>query len=198
MTKLGWSMVAGLGVAGLLVASPLARAQSGSSTQNPQGTGSSGTTSSGTGSSGTKSSGTGSSGTTSSGTGSSGTTSSGTGSSGTASSGTGSSDTAASGTGSSSTAGASASASQVTGKIKKYDKDSKTVTLDSSDRKLKLSEKTKVMKDGAKASMSDLKEGENVRASYAPTADQTAPIDVLTIEVMPADATGTTSPGTQK
>jgi hypothetical protein len=155
MKRMGWSLVAGAGIAGLLVASPLARAGDDSSKSSPT------------------------------------------------SSQTQSGQSGMTGTGSSSDKGSSASTAtpshknQLTGKIQKYDRDNKTLTLDNSDKKLKLGDRTQVMKNGASASASDLHEGDQVRASYAepPTAGA---FDVVVIEVIPADtgtSTGTPSGG---
>jgi Cu/Ag efflux protein CusF len=72
---------------------------------------------------------------------------------------------------------------QLTGTIQKFDKDSKELTLANSDKKLKVSDDTKVMKDGQKGSLSDIKEGDQVRASYSGTGDT---LQVTTLEVMSA------------
>jgi Cu/Ag efflux protein CusF len=139
MRRTGWSAVAGFGIAGLLVAVPLARAtddstKSSTSSSQPQGGTASGSSSGSMGS------------------------------------------------------GASSAAPkqrhEVTGKIKKFDHASNTITLDQSDKKLKVGERTKVMKDGAKVSASDLHEGDQVRASYSETPTAGA-FDILVIEVVP-------------
>ena len=85
----------------------------------------------------------------------------------------------------------------VTGTIEKIDPNTNTVTLDTYDKQLKLGRETKVTKDGAKISASDLREGDEVRASYA--APSTDTYDVTLIQVLPAGkGTGAsgTSPGT--
>jgi Cu/Ag efflux protein CusF len=76
-----------------------------------------------------------------------------------------------------------ASAEQMSGTVQKYDKDSKELTLANSDKKLKLSADTKVMKGAEKASAADIKEGDQVRASYSGEGD------VKVIEILPADTT---------
>jgi hypothetical protein len=71
----------------------------------------------------------------------------------------------------------------VTGTIEKIDLDNHTVTLDTYDKQLKLGRETRVSKGGAKISASDLREGDEIRASYdAPSADT---YDVTVIQVLP-------------
>jgi Cu/Ag efflux protein CusF len=81
----------------------------------------------------------------------------------------------------------SATGQELTGTVQKFDKDSKELTLANSDKKLKVSDDTQVTKDGQKGSLSDIKEGEQVRASYSGTGDS---LQVTTIEVMAAGTTG--------
>jgi Cu/Ag efflux protein CusF len=82
------------------------------------------------------------------------------------------------------------SSHQVSGTVQKFDKDSKEMTLSNSDKKLKLNDQTKVTKKGQAASASDIHEGDQVRASFSGSGDE---VDVLMIEVVPADTTP--SPG---
>jgi hypothetical protein len=72
----------------------------------------------------------------------------------------------------------------VTGTIEKIDPSTNTVTLDTYDKQLKLGRETKVTKDGAKISASDLREGDEVRASYALPSTDT--YDVVLLQVLPS------------
>ena len=85
---------------------------------------------------------------------------------------------------------AAASAQELTGTVEKFDQSSKELKLTNSDKKLKVSDSTQVTKDGQKASLSDIKEGDQVRASYSGSGDT---LEVITIEVMGAGTTGTGS-----
>jgi hypothetical protein len=170
--KIGWGLVAGLGTAGLLLAGIPAWAQTGSSgstTGKGTSSGSSGsTTDSSKGSSGSPY---------------------GTGSGSTSGSMGGPSDvqqegphhghdSSATGMGSSmgSTA-ASAGASEMTGKVQKVDKKNGQLTL-----AIKVSPSTQVTKNGQAASLSDIKEGDQVRASFSGST-------VTQIEIMSKGAT---------
>jgi Cu/Ag efflux protein CusF len=141
-------MVAGLGIASLLVALP---AQAGSKASD-------------TGSSGSKSSS--SMGSDSSSTGSSG-------SMGAPGSTGSSSDTGATGSSAYPSAGGK---NEITGKVEKFDRSSKQLTL-----ALKVSDSTQVLKDGQQASLSDIKEGDQVRASFSGSGDtlQVSRIDIM-------------------
>jgi hypothetical protein len=76
----------------------------------------------------------------------------------------------------------------VSGKVEKYDKGSKELTLSNSDKKLKLDDDTKVTKNGQQASTSDIHEGDEVRASYSGSDDPAAGVVVIeVIEIVPAD-----------
>jgi len=68
---------------------------------------------------------------------------------------------------------ASASRQQITGKVEKVDQTKNQLSL-----QLKVSDTTQVMKDGQKASLSDIKEGDQVRASFSSTG-QVQRIDVM-------------------
>ncbi len=74
---------------------------------------------------------------------------------------------------SSSRMGSSASASnEVSGKVEKFDRSSHTLKLRGSDKEFKVDPSTTdVTRDGAHASLDDLKEGEQVRASFSGTGD---------------------------
>jgi hypothetical protein len=71
----------------------------------------------------------------------------------------------------------------VTGKVDKLDRSSNQLSL-----QLKVSDSTHVMKNGQPASLSDIKEGDQVRASFSPTG-QVDRIDVM------SSGTGSSSPG---
>ncbi|ABS26405.1 conserved hypothetical protein [Anaeromyxobacter sp. Fw109-5] len=157
MKHFGW--VAGLGVAGLLVAGIPAQAQSGSTTGSQstedQMKGSGSTTSQGTGSAG--------------------------------------SSTMGSGSATGSSTGMESSKNELTGTVQKFDRETKELTLANSDKTLKVSESTTVMKDGQAGTLSDIKEGEQVRASFSGSGDT---LQVSQIEVMTAGSTGTSGMGT--
>ncbi len=61
----------------------------------------------------------------------------------------------------------SSSSNELSGRVEKFDRSNSTLSLAGSDKKLKLSDDTTVMKDGQKASLSDIKEGDQVRASFS-------------------------------
>src|SRR6266568_4994041 len=126
--------------------------------------------------------------------------SSGTGSSGTGTgassdptkSGTGaSSDPTKSGTGASSagssttmgdtSASPTADASQLQGKVQNFDRTNNTLTLAGSDKALKIDSSTQVMKNGSRASLNDIKEGDQVRASFSGSGDM---LHVQRLDVM--------------
>ncbi|WP_242345584.1 hypothetical protein [Anaeromyxobacter terrae] len=80
------------------------------------------------------------------------------------------------------------SKNELTGKVEKFDRDTKELTLANSDKKLKVSDSTRVMKDGQRASLSDIKEGDQVRASFSGTGDT---LQVNRIDVMTSGSMGT-------
>jgi Cu/Ag efflux protein CusF len=69
---------------------------------------------------------------------------------------------------------------ELTGRVEKFDHDSKTFTVAGKD--LKIDSSTKVMKDGEKAELTDIKEGDEIRASYSGSGDT---LTADRIEVMP-------------
>ncbi|HSD19727.1 MAG TPA: hypothetical protein VLC54_06810 [Anaeromyxobacter sp.] len=79
------------------------------------------------------------------------------------------------------------SKNELTGTVEKFDRESKELTLQNSDKKLKVSDSTRVMKDGQSASLSDIKEGDQVRASYSGSGDT---LQVSRIDVMTSGSTG--------
>lgn len=176
MKYFGWGTVAGLGMAGLLaLAQPAAADDKGTSSP---------TYGSGSGSSTAGSTDTGTA------TGSSTTGSSETGTA------TGSTDTGTTGsmgTGSTASTMGDASSQHLVGTVEKFDQASKELTLANSDKKLKISDDTTVMKDGQQATVSDIQEGDQVRASFSGSGDT---LQVSRIEVMSAGSTGTGTMGT--
>lgn len=93
----------------------------------------------------------------------------------------GSSDTSM-GTGSSMGSSSSASGKQLHGKVQNFDRSSNTLTLSNSDKTLKVDPSTKIMKNGERATLDDIKEGDDVRASYSGSGDT---LVVRTIEILP-------------
>jgi Cu/Ag efflux protein CusF len=178
--KNGWGWMAGIGAAGLLVAGAPAyaggeKAGSAGSTAGTQSE--TDTTLGGTGASGSM----GSTGSAESTPGTAGTTDPSTGSMG------------SSATGAAEPHGSMGAMSQneVTGKVDKFDQSSNELTLS-----LKVSDSTQVKKDGQTASLSDIKEGDQVRASFTGSGES---LQVTEIEVMSSGAgsTGISSdPGT--
>jgi hypothetical protein len=83
--------------------------------------------------------------------------------------------------------------SQLTGKIEKYDRAEKTLTLYGSEKKLKLGDDVQITKDGQMVSPGDLQEGDEVRASFS-GAESGETVEVTAIEVMPSGE-GTGSSG---
>ncbi len=75
---------------------------------------------------------------------------------------------------------------EVTGKVDKFDQTKKELTL-----RLPISDDTQVTKDGKRATLSDIKEGDQVRASFSGSGDQ---LKVNRIDVVSVGAgrTGTT------
>lgn len=77
---------------------------------------------------------------------------------------------------------------EITGKVEKYDKAKKELSL-----RLKVSDDTQVMKDGQRASLSDIKEGDQVRASFTGSGEN---LQVQRIDVVSSGAKGgAVSPG---
>jgi hypothetical protein len=106
-----------------------------------------------------------------------------------------------SGTGSSmgqsgSSTGTTSSGTELSGKVEKIDRQSNELTIANSGKTLKLSSDTKVRKDGQKAKISDIKEGDLVRASFSGSGDtlHVKRLDVVSAGPMnPSGDTG--SPG---
>ena len=79
------------------------------------------------------------------------------------------------------------------GKVEKFDRAENTLTLSGTDKKLKVDSSTQVMKEGARASLEDIKEGDQVRASYSGTGET---VNAQTIDIVPSGSMGTGTPGT--
>jgi hypothetical protein len=77
---------------------------------------------------------------------------------------------------------------QLAGRIDRIDRSTNTLTLDG--RMLKMDSSTEVTKDGSRATLSDVKEGDQVRASFSGSGDT---LNVQRIEVMGTEATGSGS-----
>lgn len=95
-------------------------------------------------------------------------------------------------TGTDPSASASSSTSQagkeLAGRIDHIDRSTNTLTLDG--RMLKMDSSTEVTKDGSRATLSDVKEGDQVRASFSGSGDT---LNVQRLEVMSSGATGSSS-----
>jgi Cu/Ag efflux protein CusF len=87
------------------------------------------------------------------------------------------------------TAAGSAAQSQVTGKVEKVDQSKKELSL-----RLKVSDTTQVMKDGKTASLSDIKEGDQVRASFDSSGEPVR-IDVTSSSGSGSKSSPSGSPG---
>ncbi len=99
------------------------------------------------------------------------------------------------GTGTSSdTSGASAHASALQGKVQSFDRSNNTLVLAGSAKTLKIDSTTQVRRDGARASVGDIKEGDQVRASFAGAGDT---LNVSTLDILAAGTTaGASNSGT--
>jgi Cu/Ag efflux protein CusF len=163
--KNGWGVMTGLGMAGLLVAGTPAWAGGGSAGSTSDTSSSSGSAMGSTGSTSDPASG--------------------------STMGTPSGSTASE---QSASAMGSTGSNEVTGKVEKFDRTNKELTLS-----LKVSDSTQVTKDGQTASLSDIKEGDQVRASFSGSGET---LEVTQIEVMskgstaspPSGSTGTSDP----
>ncbi len=74
------------------------------------------------------------------------------------------------------------------GKVQKFDRSKDTLTLAGSTKTLKVDPSTKVTKDGSRASIDDIKEGDQVRASFSGAGDT---VQVQKLDIRPQGATGT-------
>jgi len=107
--------------------------------------------------------------------------------------GTGSSDTGSSyGSSDSSASSASdktAAGNSLQGKVEKFDRSKNTLTLSGVDKTLKLDSSTKVMKDGSSATLDDIKEGDQVRASFSGSGNT---VKAKSLDIMTAGSMGST------
>ena len=90
----------------------------------------------------------------------------------------------------------SSTGTELAGKVEKIDRQSNELTIANSGKTLKLSADTKIRKDGQKAKISDIKEGDLVRASFSGSGDtlHVKRLDVVSAGPMnPSGDTG--SPG---
>jgi hypothetical protein len=60
---------------------------------------------------------------------------------------------------------------ELSGKVEKYDRATRTLSLSDSDKKLKVTDDTQVTKDGTRVSPGQIMEGDEVRASYSGSGD---------------------------
>jgi Cu/Ag efflux protein CusF len=86
------------------------------------------------------------------------------------------------------TSGQAAGKGELTGKVQKVDHEKKTLTLGG--KELKLTDTTTVTKAGQPSSHADIKEGDEVRASFSPDT-----LQVSSIEVKAAGAAEPAAPG---
>jgi Cu/Ag efflux protein CusF len=86
------------------------------------------------------------------------------------------------------TSGQAAGKGELTGKVQKFDHEKLTLTLGG--KQLKLTDTTTVTKAGQPASHHDIKEGDEVRASFSPDT-----LQVSSIEVKAAGAAEPAAPG---
>jgi colicin import membrane protein len=173
MRRTGWTAVAGLGIAGLLLAVPAARATdeakhgstaTGQSSDHPSSASDKAGSDKGSEARG----------------------------SGQAGSSTGArpgevtgAPSAAGGTSEREQHAATAADKEISGKVEKYDRESRTLSLSSSDTKLKITDDTQVMKDGDRISPGQIMEGDDVRASYSGTGDT---VEVVRVEIVATSA----------
>ncbi|HTP25766.1 MAG TPA: hypothetical protein VMK12_08920 [Anaeromyxobacteraceae bacterium] len=74
------------------------------------------------------------------------------------------------------------------GKVENFDRTSNTLTLSGSSKTFKLDPSTKVSKNGAKATLDDIQEGDEVRASYSGSGNT---LQVKSIDIMSTGSMGT-------
>src|SRR6266850_1015919 len=71
--------------------------------------------------------------------------------------------------------------SELSGEVKKVDKDKQSVKISSptsGDQELKIGPGATIMRDGTQASLDQVKEGDQVRASFDPSSKQATKLDV--------------------
>jgi Cu/Ag efflux protein CusF len=77
------------------------------------------------------------------------------------------------------------STSEISGTVKTVDSGKREVTLAGSDGALIVKDGTQILKDGHRATLSDVREGDEVRASYSNSGDT---LEVSRLEVVEAPA----------
>jgi hypothetical protein len=80
---------------------------------------------------------------------------------------------------------------EVSGKVERYDRQNRTLTLQDSEKKLKVTDDTQVTRDGTRVSPGQIMEGDEVRASYSGSGD-VVELTVIEITSSPA-ATGSSA-----
>jgi Cu/Ag efflux protein CusF len=104
----------------------------------------------------------------------------------------GSSQSASSQTGTTATASAG---SELSGELKKIDKDKKSVKISSStggEQELKIGSGATITRDGTQAGLEQLKEGDQVRASFDPSSKQATKLEVMSKDMK--DKQGSSKP----
>ena len=76
------------------------------------------------------------------------------------------------------------------GRVQSFDRSNNTLTLAGSDKTLKVDSTTQVMKDGSRASIDDIEEGDDVRASYSGSGDT---LTARKLDIMSAGAAGSSA-----
>ncbi len=74
------------------------------------------------------------------------------------------------------------STSEISGTVKSVDSATKEVTLAGSDGTLSVNDDTQIVKDGRPAALSDVREGDEVRASYSGSGETTQVIKLEVVE----------------
>ncbi len=82
---------------------------------------------------------------------------------------------------------------QLQGRVQNFDRTNNTLTLSGSDKALKIDSSTQVMKNGSQATLDDIKEGDQVRASFSGTGDM---LHVKRLDVMSRGSSGSSGTGT--
>ncbi len=84
----------------------------------------------------------------------------------------------------------STKSSALQGKVEKFDRSKNTLTLSGSDKTLKVDSSTMVMKNGLSATLDDIKEGDEIRASYSGSGNT---VKVKSLDIVAAAPTGSSS-----
>jgi hypothetical protein len=73
------------------------------------------------------------------------------------------------------------------GKVESFDRTNNTLMLSGSEKTLKVDSSTKVMKQGSRATLDDIKEGDQVRASYSGSGET---LQVKSLDILSTGSTG--------